>query len=271
MEFIIDESRRQNEVNSIFHKDVDLHSQHLEGVVRALHVASQNDNCLQSEIAKVRGEIVDWDKRLNEFLNQLTKDVQHIGAENASLKTTIEGDTSLCDRQMSWLSRALEFQVPPSPLIEIPLLYRVSQRINRLEEDLGRLEVSNSQATAAVSMIEEACKLCGKDVANLWGDVDKRDIALREFVENEIFKVQDHYEAKIRLMSHEHSESVASVRAAHLGAIEKVEKGCHGKIETCEKNFQEQVNHLTHLISALSDSSSSSHVSSCKSFCDSRC
>ena len=88
MESIIDEFRRQNEVNSIFHKHVDLHSQHLEGVVRALHVASQNDNCLHSEIAKVRGEIVDWDKRLNEFLNQLTKDVQHMGAENASLKTT---------------------------------------------------------------------------------------------------------------------------------------------------------------------------------------
>ena len=277
MESIIDEFRRQNEVNSIFHKHVDLHSQHLEGVVRALHVASQNDNCLHSEIAKVRGEIVDWDKRLNEFLNQLTKEVQHIGPENASLKTTIEGDTSLRDRQISWLSRALKclvgegFQVPPSPLKEIPLLDRVSQRIDRLEEDLGRLEVSNSQATAAASMMEEACKLCGKDVANLWGDVNKRDIALREFVENEIFKVQDHYEAKVRLMSHEHSESVASMRAAHLGATEKVEKACHGKTETCEKNFQEQVNHLTHLISALSDSSSSSHVSSCNSFCDSRC
>ena len=59
MESIIDEFRRQNEVNSIFHKHVDWHSQHLEGVVRALHVASQNDNCLHSEIAKVRGEIVD--------------------------------------------------------------------------------------------------------------------------------------------------------------------------------------------------------------------
>ena len=64
MESIIDEFRRQNEVNSIFHKQFDLHSQHLEGVARALHVASQNDNCLHSEIAKVRGEIVDWDKRL---------------------------------------------------------------------------------------------------------------------------------------------------------------------------------------------------------------
>ena len=73
-------------------------------------------------------------------------------------------------------------------------------------------------------MMEEACKLCGKDVANLWGDVNKRDIALREFVENETFKVQDHYEAKIRLMSDEHSESVASMPAAHLAAIEKVEK-----------------------------------------------
>ena len=62
MESIIDEFRRQNEVNSIFHKHFDLHSQHLEGVVRALHVASQNDNCLHAEIAKVCGEIVDWDR-----------------------------------------------------------------------------------------------------------------------------------------------------------------------------------------------------------------
>ena len=159
--------------------------------------------------------------------------------------------------------------MPPSPLKEMPLLDRVSQRIDRFKEDLGLLDVSNSQATAAASTMEEACKLCGKDVAQLRGDINKMDIALREFVENEIFKVQDHYEAKIRLMSHEHSESVASMRAAHLKAIDKVQRACHGKIETCEKRFQEQINHSTHLISALSDSSS--HVPSCNSFCDSRC
>ena len=51
MESIIDEVRRQNEVNSIFHKYFDLHSQHSEGVVRALHVASQNDISLHWEIA----------------------------------------------------------------------------------------------------------------------------------------------------------------------------------------------------------------------------
>ena len=129
-ESIFDEFRRQNEANTIFHKHFDLHSQHLEGVARALHVTSQNDNCLHSEIGKVRGEIVDWDKRLIEFLNQLTKDVQQIGTENVSLKTTMESNKALRDRQLSWLSRALNFlvgegfQVPPSPLKEIPLLDR---------------------------------------------------------------------------------------------------------------------------------------------------
>ena len=88
---------------------------------------------------------------------------------------------------------------------------RVSQRIDQLEEDFGRLDVSHSQATAAASMMEEACKSCGKDVANLRSDIEKMNITVREFVENEIFKAQDHYEAKMRLMSHEHSESVASM------------------------------------------------------------
>ena len=46
----IDEFRRQNEVNAIFNKPFGLHCQHLEGVVRALHVASQKNNCLRSEI-----------------------------------------------------------------------------------------------------------------------------------------------------------------------------------------------------------------------------
>ena len=277
MEYIIDEFRRQNEVNSIFHKHFDLHSQHLEGVARALHVASQNYNCLHSEIAKVRGEIVDWDKGLIEFLNQLTNDVQQIGAENASLKTTMESSKALRDRQVSWLSRALNFlvgegfQVPPSPLKEIPLLDRVSQRINQLEEDFGRFDVSHSQATAAAPMMEEACKSCGKDVAKLRGDIEKMHITFREFIETEIFKVQDHYEAKLRLMSHEHSESVASMRVAHLRAIEKVEKACHGKIETCEKNFQEQINQLTHLISTFSDSSSHVSLTIPSYFCDSQC
>ena len=38
--------------------------------------------------------------------------------------------------------------MPPSPLKEIPLLDRVSQRINQLEEEFGRLDVSDSQAPA---------------------------------------------------------------------------------------------------------------------------
>ena len=75
LESIFDEFHRRNEVNAIFHKQFDLHSQHLERVVCALHVAPQNDNCLHLEIAKARGEIIDWDKRLVEFINQLTKDV----------------------------------------------------------------------------------------------------------------------------------------------------------------------------------------------------
>ena len=103
MKSIIDEFRRQNEVNAIFHKHFHLHSQHLEGVVRALHVVSQKDNCLHSDIAKVRGEIADWDKRLVDFLNDLTMDVQQIGAENASLKTNMESNKAFRDRQVSWL------------------------------------------------------------------------------------------------------------------------------------------------------------------------
>ena len=59
---------------------------------------------------------------------------------------------------------------------------------------------------------------------------------VRECVDREIFKVQDHYEAKIGFMSHEHSESVASMRVAHLRAIEKLEKTCHEPIETFAKN-----------------------------------
>ena len=161
--------------------------------------------------------------------------------------------------------------MPPSPLKEIPLLDRLSQRIDQLEEDFGRLDVSHSQATAAASMMEEAFQSCDKDVAKLRADIEKMDIPFREFVENEIFKVQDHYEAKIRLMSHEHSGSVANMRVAHLRAIEKVEKACQRKIETCQKNLHEQMNHLTHLISTLSDSSS--YVSSTipSHFCDSQC
>ena len=277
MESIIDEFRHQNEVNSIFQKYFDLHAQHLEGVARALHVASQNDNCLHSEIAKVRGEIVDWEKRLIEFLNQLTKDVQQISAENASLKTTMKGNKALDDRQVSWLSRALKplvgegFQVAPSPLKEIPLLDGVSQRIDQLEEDFGRLDVSHSQATAATSMMEEACKSCGKDVAKLWSGIDKMEITFRKFVENAIFKVQDHYEAKILLMSHEHSESVAGMQVAHLRVIEKVEKACHGKIETCEKSVEEEIKRLTHLMSTLSDSSSHALSTIPSHFCDSQC
>ena len=57
--------------------------------------------------------------------------------------------------------------MPTSPLKEIPLLDRVSQRIDPLEENFGRLDVSHSQATAATSMMKEACKSCGKDVAKL--------------------------------------------------------------------------------------------------------
>ena len=214
MESIIDDFRRQIIVISIFHKNFDLHSQHLEGVARALHVASQKHNCLHSEIAKLCGDIVDCDKRLIELLNQLTKDVQQIGTENANSKTSMESNKALRDCQVSWLSRALKrlvgegFQVPPSPFKEIPLLDRVSQRINQLVEDFGRLNVSHSQATAAASMMEEACKSCGKDVAKLRADIEKMDITFREFIENENFKVQDHYEAKIGLMRHEHSESV---------------------------------------------------------------
>ena len=96
-------------------------------------------------------------------------------------------------------------------------------------------------------------------------------ITFREFVENENFKVQDHYEAKIWLMSHEHSESVASMQVAHLRAIEKVEKACHGKIQTCEKNLQEQINRLTHLMSTLSDSPSHALSTIPSHFCDSQC
>ena len=182
-----------------------------------MHVASQNDNCLHSVIAKVRGEIIDWDKRLIKLLNQLTKEVQQIGAENASLKTTMESNKAVRDCQVSWLSRSLKclvgegFQVPPSPLKEIPLWDRVPQRMDQLEEDFGCLAVSHSQARAATSMMEEACKSCGKDVAKLRGDIERMDITFPELVENEIFKVHDHYEAKIQLMSHEHSESLASM------------------------------------------------------------
>ena len=120
----------KNEANEFFHKHFDLHSQNLKVVVHALHVASQNDNCLHSEIAKVCGEIIDWDKRLVDFLNQLTKDLQQIGAENVSFKTNVERNKALRDRQVSWLSRALKFlvgegfQTPPSPLKEKPLLDR---------------------------------------------------------------------------------------------------------------------------------------------------
>ena len=187
-----------------------------------MHVASPNDISLHSEIAKVCAVIVDWDERLIEFLNQLTNDVEKIVAEKASLKTTMEGNKALRDRQVGWLSRALMFlvgegfEMPPSPFKEIPLLDRVSKRIDQLEEDFGRLDVSHSQATAATSMMEEACKSCVKDVARLWSGIEKMDITFREFVENEIFKVQDHYEAKIRLMSHEQSESVASMQVAPL-------------------------------------------------------
>ena len=99
-------------------------------------LACRVDNCLHSEIAKVRCEIVDWDERFIEFLNQLTKDVQQIGGENGNLKTTMESNKALGDRQLSWLSRALKplvgegSQVPPSPLKEIPLLNQVSQHID---------------------------------------------------------------------------------------------------------------------------------------------
>ena len=61
---------------------------------------------------------------------------------------------------------------------------------------------------------------------------------VREFVEGQIFKVQDHYAAKIRLMSHKHSERVASMRVAHVRTVEKVEKTCHEKFGTCEKTFE---------------------------------
>ena len=225
MKSIFDDFQRQNEVNTIFHKHFDLHAEHLEGVARAFYVASQNDNCLHSEIAKVRGEIIDWDKRLSEFRTQLTKDVQQIGAENASLKTTMESNKQLCDHQVSWLSSALTFlvgegfQVPPSPLKDIPLLNQVSQRIDQLEEDFRGFDVSHSQGTAATSMMKEACKSCGKDAAKLQSDIEKMDITFREFVENEMCTVRDHYEAKIRLTSHEHPESLASMRVAHLRAL----------------------------------------------------
>ena len=95
--------------------------------------------------------------------------------------------------------------------------------------------------------------------------------AFREFVENDIFKVQDHYEATIRLMNHEHSGSVASMPVANLRAVQKVEKACHGKIETCEKNVQQQIKKLTHLTSALSDSSSHVWSTIPSHFCDSQC
>ena len=87
-------------------------------------------------------------------------------------------------------------------------------------------------------MMEEACKSCGKDVAKLWSGIEKMDITFREFVANEIFKVRNHSEAKGCWMSHEHSESVASMHLAHFRAIEKVEQACHRKIETREKTFK---------------------------------
>ena len=96
-------------------------------------------------------------------------------------------------------------------------------------------------------------------------------MTFRQFVENEIIKVQDHYEAKIWLMSHEHLESVASMQVAHLRAIEKVEKACHGKIATCEKNVQEQIHRLTHLMSTLSDSPSHALSTIPSHFCDGQC
>ena len=49
-----------------------------------------------------------------------------------------------------------------------------------------------------------------------------------------------------------------------------VEKVCHGTIETCETNFHEQINHLTHLISTLSDSSSQVASTIPSHFCDSQ-
>ena len=277
MESIIDEFRRKNEVNSIFPKHFDLHSHHLEGVVCPLHVASQNANCLYSEIAKVCGEILDRDKRLVEFLSQLTKDVKQICAQNASLKANMEINEALRDPQVSWLSRGLKclmgeaFLAPPSPLKQIPLLDRVSHGIDQLEENIRRLDVWHSQAIAATFFMEEACKSCGKHVPNLRGDIEKMNTTVGEFVENEIFKVQDHYEAEIRLMSHEHSESSASMRVAHLRAIENVEKTCHEKFWGCEKSVQEQINNLTHLVSMRSDSSC--HISSTipPHFCDSQC
>ena len=159
----------------------------------------------------------------------------------------------------------------PSPLKEIPLLDRVSERTDPFAENFGRSDVSLSQATAATSMMEEACKSCGKDVAKLWSGIEKIDITFRGFVDNENFKDQDHYEAKIRLMSHEHSESVASMQAAHLRAIEKVERACHGKTETCQKHFREQMNRLTHLMSTLSYCSSHALSTILSHFCDSQC
>ena len=52
-------------------------------------------------IAKVCGKIVDWNKRLIEFLNQLTEDVQQIAAENASLKTNGNGNMREWMRQQN--------------------------------------------------------------------------------------------------------------------------------------------------------------------------
>ena len=161
--------------------------------------------------------------------------------------------------------------MPPSPLKDIPLLDRVPQRINQWQEDFRRLDVSHSQATAATSMVEEACKSCGKDVAKRWTGIEKMDITFREFVENEIFKVQDHYQAEIWLMSHEHSQRIASMQVAHLRAIEKVETACHGKIETWEKNVQEQINRLTHSMSTLSNSPSHALSTITSEFCCSQC
>ena len=87
-------------------------------------------------------------------------------------------------------------------------------------------------------MMEEACKSCGKDAANLRGDTDKMRTTVREFVEGQIFKVQDHYTAKIRLMSHKHSEGLQVCKWLMLEPLRKWRRPVMRKLGRVKKTFE---------------------------------